>query len=218
MWKGHLKALGLLMGIILLIFAVVEGLGIPILTDPSPWMQHGGPLAAAVGVGLLVVDVLLPVPSSLVMVAHGSLFGVWAGTLLSLVGGLGSALTGFALGRRGGPWLNRHVSPEQQGQADRLISRWGPLAVIVTRPIPVLAESVAILAGASGMGWLPMLLSAAAGLLPTAFLYALAGSAAGSFGSTVLVFGLTLGMAGLFWWVGRTRLADRREVEPGHGK
>jgi hypothetical protein len=51
------------------LFFLVEGLGIPLLVEPTPWLNRGGVPAAALGVGLLVADVLLPVPSSLVMVA-----------------------------------------------------------------------------------------------------------------------------------------------------
>ncbi len=39
-------------------------------------MRASGVVAALVGVGLLVADVVLPVPSSVVMLAHGALFGV----------------------------------------------------------------------------------------------------------------------------------------------
>jgi len=62
------------MAFFLLLFFVVEALGVQLLTDPTPWMRHGGVLAAVLGVSLLIADVLLPVPSSLVMVAHGALF------------------------------------------------------------------------------------------------------------------------------------------------
>lgn len=214
--KRHLIALGVLAGVMLLIFFVVERLGIPILTDPTPWLARSGPEAAATGVGLLIVDVLVPVPSSLVMVAHGALFGVWLGAGLSLAGGLGAALFGFALGRRGGALLARFVSPAERVQAERLLARWGALAVVVTRPVPVLAESVAMLAGSSAMGWGQMALASAAGLLPPALLYALAGSMAAGFGSAVLVFGLSLLVAGLFWWGGR-RWGRRKVRVQGRG-
>jgi uncharacterized membrane protein YdjX (TVP38/TMEM64 family) len=115
----------------------VEALGIPLLTDPTPWMQHRGVLAAVVGVTLLIADVLLPVPSSLVMVAHGALFGVVLGTLLSLLGSIGAALFGFAIGRRGGKLLERVVTPAERVRADKMLARWGTLAVIVTRPVPL---------------------------------------------------------------------------------
>jgi uncharacterized membrane protein YdjX (TVP38/TMEM64 family) len=41
-----------------------------------------GTLTALLGTGLLVADVVLPRPSSVVMVAHGALFSVVGGTLL----------------------------------------------------------------------------------------------------------------------------------------
>ncbi len=194
---------GLILGIFLTLFLLVEALGVPLLTDPSPWLERGGVMAALVGIGLLVADVVLPVPSSLVMVAHGALFGVPAGALLSLVGSLGAALVGFAIGRQGGPLLSRLVPTEERERADRLLNRWGGLAIVVTRPVPLLAETVAILAGASPLGWGRAALAALAGSLPAALLYALTGALAASFQSGALVFGIVLLVAGLFWLIGR---------------
>ena len=188
----------------LVLFFVVEALGVPLLADPTPWMQHGGVLAAALGVGLLIADVLLPVPSSLVMVAHGALFGVWIGTFLSLLGSVGAALFGFAIGRRGGKLLERIVSPAERNRADHILARWGALAIVITRPIPLLAETVAIMAGASSsLGWGRMALAALVGSLPPALLYALTGAAVANFQSTSLMFGVVLLVTGSFWLIGR---------------
>ncbi len=96
-----------------------------------------------------MVDVALSVPSSLVMVAHGAHLGVVIGTVLSVVGSTGAALVGFALGRRGGPLLARLVPPEERTRADRLLARWGTLAIIITRPVPLLAQTTAVMAGTS---------------------------------------------------------------------
>ena len=201
--KRYWAVTGLMLGLFLILFLLVEVLGVPLMTDPSPWMERGGMLSALVGVGLLVTDVVLPVPSSLVMVAHGALFGVVVGTLLSLVGSVGAALVGFAVGRRGGPLLSRLVSAEERERADRLLTRWGALAIVVTRPVPLLAETVVILAGTSPLGWGRAALAALAGSLPAALLYALTGALAVSFQSSALVFGLVLLVAGLFWLIGR---------------
>src|SRR5215216_7345325 len=133
------------------LFFIAEALGVPLLSDPTPWMKHGGLLAASLGVGLLIADVVLPVPSSLVMVAHGALFGVVQGTILSLFGSVGAAMFGFGIGRRGGKLLERVVTPAERARANSLLQRWGALAVIVTRPVPLLAETVAIIAGTSSL-------------------------------------------------------------------
>jgi hypothetical protein len=51
---------------------VVEALGISLLVDPSTRVQDAGMGAALLGGGLLLADVLLPVPSSVIMIAHGA--------------------------------------------------------------------------------------------------------------------------------------------------
>jgi uncharacterized membrane protein YdjX (TVP38/TMEM64 family) len=192
-----------LLATFLLLFLIVEALGVPLLTDPTPLMKHGGVLAACFGVGLLVADVLLPVPSSLVMVAHGALFGVVVGTVLSLLGSVGAAWFGFAIGRRGGKFLERAVTPAERARADELLTRWGALAIVVTRPVPLLAETVSIMAGASRMSWTSVTLASLAGSLPPALLYALTGAAVANFRSTAMMFGVVLVVAGLFWLAGR---------------
>jgi uncharacterized membrane protein YdjX (TVP38/TMEM64 family) len=207
--KRYLIITAAMAGFFLLLFVVVEALGVPLLTDPTPVMNRGGVVAACVGVGLLVADVLLPVPSSLVMVAHGALFGVLKGTLLSLAGSVGAALFGFALGRRGGPLVRRLVTEEERARADDLLRRWGVLAIVVTRPVPLLAETVAIIAGTSTLGWWSTALAALLGSLPPALLYAVSGAAVANLQSTTLVFVLVIIIAGLVWVVGR-RLEARR--------
>jgi uncharacterized membrane protein YdjX (TVP38/TMEM64 family) len=196
-----------MMAVFLALFGLAEWLHIPLLTDPDPWLAHGGWIAATIGVGLLVADVLLPVPSSLVMIAHGALFGVVGGTLLSLAGSLGAAVFGFYLGRRGGPLLARLVPVEERRRADALLQRWGDLAIVVSRPVPILAETLSILAGASPMSWGAMIAATLAGSLPAALIYALTGATARNLDNVALVFGLVLGVAGLFWLVGK-RMRD----------
>jgi uncharacterized membrane protein YdjX (TVP38/TMEM64 family) len=88
-------------------------------------------------------------------------------------------------------------------QADALLARWGWLAIMVTRPIPLLAETTALMAGASSMAWRHMVLAALGGVLPTALLYAMAGAVAAHFGNTLLAFGLIMLLAGVAWLVGR---------------
>ncbi|HEX6625325.1 MAG TPA: VTT domain-containing protein [Pyrinomonadaceae bacterium] len=214
--KRYLLAACAVVFVMTILFAAVEALGVPLLTNPAPWMKGGGALAACVGVGLLVADVLLPVPSSLVMVAHGALFGVAGGTLLSLAGSLGAALVGCWIGRRGGRLLERAVKtvkPDEAARADYLLRRWGALAIIVTRPVPLLAETVALLAGASRMSWGRVAAAALLGSLPPALLYALTGAAVANLQSTALMFVLVILVAGFFWMLGRLLDPFRRRGE-----
>ncbi len=196
------------------LFVIVEALGVPLLSDPTPWMKHGGILAASIGVGLLIADVVLPVPSSIVMVAHGALFGVLWGTMLSLVGSVGAAVFGFAIGRRGGKLLERVVTPVERARASSILERWGTLAIIVTRPVPLLAETVAIMAGGSSMSWRAIVAASIAGSLPPALLYALTGAAVADLQNTALMFGVVLLVAGLFWFAGM--IFSHKEAQKAH--
>lgn len=199
--KRYWLVVGAMLTVFLILFGLVEWLQVPLLTDPSAWLNRGGVVAALVGVALLIADVILPVPSSLVMIAHGALFGVALGTLLSLIGSVGAALTGFALGRRGGVWLERIVSPEERAKVEQMLERWGALAIVVTRPVPLLAETTAIMAGASAMSWQRVTAASFAGSLPMALLYALTGSVAASFQNGALMFCFVLLVSGAFWFL-----------------
>lgn len=199
--KRYWLVVGSMLAFFLILFGLVEWLQVPLLTDPSAWLNRGGVVAALVGVALLIADVVLPVPSSLVMIAHGALFGVVLGTLLSLIGSVGAALTGFALGRKGGPWLEKIVSPEERARVELMLERWGALAIVVTRPVPLLAETTAIMAGASAMSWQRVTAASFAGSLPMALLYALTGSVAASFQNGALMFGFILLVSGVFWFL-----------------
>jgi 3-dehydroquinate synthase len=191
----------------LAVFGVAVALGLPV-DDARPWMERGGIAAALVGVALLTADVVLPIPSSGVMLLNGVLFGVWIGAGLSLVGSVGCAAVGFWMGRAGSPWVRRLVTPAQHDRAALLLERWGALAIVATRPVPVLAETVSIMAGASRLRWSTAMLAAFAGTLPPALAYALAGSAAASLRTGTLVFLGVVLLGGAFWWAGVRRTAE----------
>jgi uncharacterized membrane protein YdjX (TVP38/TMEM64 family) len=110
--KRYSVMVSVIFGLLLVLFLVGEGTGVPLLKDRSPWLGSTGTLTAAIfGTGLLLADVVLPVPSSAVMVAHGALFGVVGGTLLSVGGSTGATLVGFSLGRRGGHYWQDSCRP-----------------------------------------------------------------------------------------------------------
>ena len=200
--RRYWMLLGGFLLLFLVLFGVAAALGMPV-EDARPWMGRGGAAAGAVGVGLLVVDVALPVPSSGVMMLHGLLFGLWTGAALSLAGSIGAAAVGFALGRAGNGWIRRLVTPEEHDRAGRLLARWGALAIVASRPVPMLAETMMILAGASPMPWGRAMVAAVLGSIPAALAYAAVGAAAGSLQAGTAVFGGVVLVGGVFWLLGR---------------
>jgi uncharacterized membrane protein YdjX (TVP38/TMEM64 family) len=192
---------------LLVMFVAASSAGIAILDDPTPLLRGGRPLAGFIGVLLLVADVFLPIPSSLVMLAHGTLFGVAGGTLLSILGSVASALTAFAVGRAGKGAVRRFVTEREHERAGALLERWGVIAIAVTRPVPILAETVAILAGSSPLTWGQAAVAAAAGSLAPAAVYAWAGAHAQGVVNHALAFGGVLLITSLLFLLGRPRTA-----------
>lgn len=199
--RRYFLVLGVIAAIFLAMFGVVEALGVPILTDPSNHMSTSGVAAALIGVGLLVGDVVLPTPSSLVMVAHGTLFGVVLGTALSLIGRAGSFAFGYYLGSKSHVLIHRFLTDEELERATHTIGKHGLLAIVGTRPIPILSETTSIAAGISKLPFGVSLLAATVGSIPEALVFAISGAIVGSFIHTSYVFiGLVI-MMGLFWLI-----------------
>jgi uncharacterized membrane protein YdjX (TVP38/TMEM64 family) len=154
---GAREALAIGLGVavvVILGLALAEAFDVTLLLKPEDAMSASG-LAASIGVGLLVIDIVLPVPSSVVMLAHGALFGIVPGAALSVLGRTGNAVVGVLLGRSAGGLLSRRdarrPSTEHTRGAD-LVRRWGLAAVVLTRPVPVLAESTLVAAAAITSG------------------------------------------------------------------
>jgi uncharacterized membrane protein YdjX (TVP38/TMEM64 family) len=149
------------------------------------------------GVGLLIADVVLPVPSSGVMVVHGAVYGLVVGSILSLLGGTAATVAAFLLGRRSRSLLERFAGPEQQARASALLDRYGVCAMLLSRPIPMLAETVAIMAGTGRLHWGQAAWAGAVGTLVPAVGYAAVGAYAATFVNAMTVFGLVLLLAGV---------------------
>ncbi len=155
---------------------------------------------------LLVFDLAMPVPSSIVMLFSGRLLGTVWGSIFSFLGAMGSALLGFGLCRRyGRSALVRLVGDQERAAFELFLERHGPWAILLSRPVPMATEVISCLAGLGRMSWLTFTALNLAGALPICVLYAWAGSREGmaaSLGWSVLIaVGLpALGYLGLRLW------------------
>jgi uncharacterized membrane protein YdjX (TVP38/TMEM64 family) len=171
--------------------------------DPPP----SPPMLAAAEVAILAVDVFLPVPSSVVATLGGARLGVVTGTLMAWLGMTLGAFAGWGLGRvAGGRIVARLDAEARQSLAERE-ARLGPLLIVLTRPLPLLAEAAAILAGASGMPARTFATGAAVGNLAIAFAWSLIGRLGAQADALqwVVIWSLVLPVAVVWAWM-RTRL------------
>jgi uncharacterized membrane protein YdjX (TVP38/TMEM64 family) len=215
--RHYLIAVTVVLVVFLALFLIGEAAGVPLLEDPTPWLQQAGWLAAAIGVSLLALDVLLPVPSNVVMISHGAVFGIVIGSLLSLLGTMLASAAAFWIGRRGGWLLALTVPDDERVRADAFLANRGLIAIVVTRPLPLLAETILVLAGASPLGWHRAMLASVIGSLPLCLVYAWAGAASIGFEGGAVVFGLTLVLGAAVGLtirrIERSRLGSGRPVE-----
>jgi uncharacterized membrane protein YdjX (TVP38/TMEM64 family) len=140
--------------------------------DPPP----PPPVLAAAEIGVLAADILLPVPSSLVATLGGASLGVVAGTACAAVGMTIGSLAGWLLGRAAGGRSLASVDASARAAVAARERRFGPLVVVLTRPLPILAEAAALMAGATGMPWRTFLAAAAPANTAIAFAWSLAGA------------------------------------------
>jgi uncharacterized membrane protein YdjX (TVP38/TMEM64 family) len=113
--------------------------------------RHPGVVSLVLG-GLLGSDILFPVPSSIVSTACGLLLGFVRGTLTSLAGMIVSCGIGYALAAGlGRPFVNRMVGDDSMHHFEDLDKRFGSWAIILARPVPVLAEVSVLFAGLGRM-------------------------------------------------------------------
>ena len=111
------------------------------------------------------------------MVFSGAAFGVVAGSALALVGSIAGEWLGFELVRRHGRGLaSRLVGDDEIDNLTGFFARHGTTAVIMTRPLPVVMETISIIAGLSGMSRLRFLAASLAGTAPIVVVYAYAGA------------------------------------------
>ena len=189
--------LGAIAVVMLVVFLLAAALHLPLLDDPRPYLPTNRLALGAVTTGLLVADIVLPAPSSLLMIANGAVFGLWLGALASILGSMGCALVGYWLGRTG------RIAGDDRGRA--FLDRWGMAAVAASRPVPLLAEAVAIVAGSAGLPVARFTVASLAGVVPASLIYAWAGAESGSAAGPALPFAITLALAGALWVAGRLR-------------
>jgi uncharacterized membrane protein YdjX (TVP38/TMEM64 family) len=86
------------------------------------------------------------------------------------------SMAGWWLGRIAGGRAVAGLAADEREQLMAQQRRYGPLGVVLSRPLPLVAEAAALLAGATGMGWQAFLLAAGGGNLAIAMVWSVAGA------------------------------------------
>ena len=186
-----MKRLAVLVGIVAGVtigskLLVEDVMGINLVDAMSAWLGHAGAGGALTVVILLAADIVLPVPSSVVMVLSGAAFGVVWGSMLSLVGSIGGEWLGFELTRKyGRRFTGKLIDDAEIERLRRIFERHGVAAVVITRALPVVMETMSVVAGLSGMSRSAFLVASVLGTTPIVMVYAYAGALSREWGASL---------------------------------
>ena len=136
------------------------------------------PVAVVVLWLLLAGDLILPVPSSVVMTLCGTVCGFFGGFAVSFSAAIVSAGLGYGLCRwKGRDMFKRLIRSEAETlRAEDWIERYGAWGVVLSRGIPMLTEVISCLCGLAGMPPARFAVLTLLGTVPICAVYAYAGS------------------------------------------
>lgn len=166
-------------------------------------MRATGAWAWLVGIGLLVIDLFLPILGTIVMSALGLIYGWFLGGIFSALGSIASGVLAYGLSRRLGRkaalWMTGAAGLEE---GERIFGgELGGWIVALSRWMPVLPEVIAVMAGMSQMPFRRFFLALCAGSLPMSFVFAWIGDTGAD--RPGLAIGLSAGLPVLMWLIFR---------------
>ncbi len=110
------------------------------------------------------------------MILNGKILGFAGGFFLSSFAGVCSSTIGFYLGRKSEKYLSRFFNQTEIESANRFYEKYGKISVALSRAIPVLSETIAVLSGTTNMRFSIFLLYSLAGHFVVSAFYAFVGA------------------------------------------
>jgi len=148
---------------------------------------------------ILSSDIILPVPSSIVMYLNGSVLGIYLGFVTSYIAVTISAVVGYFLGS----FVSYGISKHSNAKAKRFVERFGFFAIIISRGIPVLSESVCIVCGYNQYNFKLYLILNLLGYIPICLIYAYFGNIGADEGHFLLSFASAIVISAMLWFFGK---------------
>lgn len=171
-------------------------------------IQSWGIAAPVISIFLMILQaVIAPLPAFLITAANGLLFGLFWGTVVSLLGALAGAVVSFFIAR----WVFTNYAQKRidgtraETYLHQISGKYGFKIVLIARLVPVISfDLISYAAGLSTIKTKPFLLATAIGMLPATVVYTAFGSeiAVSQKYTTVLaIFSVGISMVLLAIWL-----------------
>ena len=192
---------------ILLTIAIITLLLIPFILfgdsldnwTNSFFQSEPSKLIASIVIGsLLSIDIVAPVPSSILSTAGGYFLGFIGGTFISLIGMTISCLIGYWIGDKfGRPAAERFADSKEISRFESLQKKYGDWIIIISRSVPVLAETSVLFAGIGHMKFNRFMLMAIISNLGISVVYAAVGAYSAHINSFLFAFAAAILFPGI---------------------
>jgi len=95
-------------------------------------------------IGIMAIQgLLVPIPSEIILLATGMIWGWFLGGLMGVIGSMAAGLLCFYVSKKGGrPLAKKFIGEKAIDMADDLIHKYGIKAIIVSRVIPFISFDV----------------------------------------------------------------------------
>ncbi|MFX1556961.1 MAG: TVP38/TMEM64 family protein [Promethearchaeota archaeon] len=150
------------------------------------WFVNPIYLLGILGILLFIIimalqGLLVPIPSEIVLLATGMIWGLIAGGIMGIIGSMSAALLCFYISRKGGrPLAKKFVGENAIELADNFIRKYGMGAIIIARFLPFIAfDPISYASGLVDLDIKKYTIGSFIGSIPRAFFYSWLGSALG---------------------------------------
>jgi uncharacterized membrane protein YdjX (TVP38/TMEM64 family) len=177
------------------------------------FLKGYGTWAWAVAIVLLIADLFLPLPATLIMSALGYIYGPLVGGLLSAAGSFASGVLAYwlcrLLGENAATWI---LGKKEYERGKKIATKVGGWVVALSRWLPVFPEVIASMAGLIRMPVRNFYIALACGSVPLGFTYAIVGNSANA--DPVVALVLSACIPPVIWFVvSRILRSSLRESE-----
>ena len=130
-------------------------------------------------IGVMAIQgLLVPIPSEIVLLATGMIWGIWIGGIMGIIGSMAAGILCFYISRKGGrPLAEKFVGENVIEVLDNFIQKHGMVSILILRSTPVLAfDPVSYVSGLVELDTKKYVIGTFIGSIPRAFFYSTLGA------------------------------------------
>ncbi|MBA7673686.1 hypothetical protein ES703_81889 [subsurface metagenome] len=130
-------------------------------------------------IGVMAIQgLLVPIPSELVLLSAGIIWGFWIGGIMGIIGSMAAGLLCYYIASKGGrPLAEKFVGKSALNMADHFIEKYGTAAILIARLLPFVAfDPISYISGVLKYPIKKYTLATFIGSIPRAFFFAFLGA------------------------------------------